>query len=129
MEYLKSQIGKSVHFGVPKNLRGVSTAKKGRIIDEIWADPKINKSPHRKAKDKNDWGDYSFCAQLIEWDGNQKKEYSIRFAYFRRAAGKKNVKWRFASQTTVNSNYRIIKKLLERTLLKKEWFRKIPKLS
>jgi len=78
----------------------------------------MNKSPPRPANAADDWGDYSFCSQLIKWDSG---EYSIRLAYYRRRIGEDW--WEFASQTTVSSDWRTIKELLGLTLAKKSWFR------
>lgn len=119
---LTSRIGCRVQFTVPKDvkLRG-DGVDYGEIVDEVWADPDINKSSPRKHERENDWGDYSFCAQLIKWD---EEEYSIRLAYYRRRAGEDF--WEFASQMSVNSNWQTIKALLEKTLAKKQWFKDNP---
>ncbi len=120
--HLTSRIGCSVRFSAPKDveLKG-GGAGYGLIVDEIWADPDINVAPPRAAEHDGDWGDYSFCAQLIKWDGD---EYTIRLAYYRRRAGEDF--WEFASQTTVNSDWQTAKALLERTLSKTEWFNDNP---
>lgn len=60
--------------------------------------------------------------QLIKWPREQ--DFSIRLAYYRRRVGEDN--WTYASQMTVNSNWQTIKKLLERTLEKREWFQDEP---
>ena len=92
------------------------------ISDEVWATPEINKAlRHGACERKGCWGDYSFCAQLIGWDDG---DYSIRLAYYRRRCGENG--WEYASQMTVNSDWSTIKKLLERTLLKRSWFRDNP---
>ncbi len=120
--HLTSRIGCRVRFGAPKDVevKGGS-AGYGVIVDEVWADPEINLSSPRVPEHNGDWGDYSFCAQLIKWDG---EEYTIRLAYYRRRASEDF--WEFASQTTVNSDWRTIKVLIERTLTKTEWFRDDP---
>jgi hypothetical protein len=59
------------------------------------------------------WGQYAFCAQRIVWDNGWK---SVRIAYYRRNT--KRDKWRFASQTTVNSTAQIIGAIC-RDILKK----------
>lgn len=71
----------------------------------------------RASTSQGDWGDYSFCSQLIEWDTGER---SVRLAYYRRRAGEDH--WEFASQMTVCSDPATIKELLERTLAKTEWF-------
>ena len=122
---LTARIGKIVNFTAPKDVRdkGGSPAC-GTIVDEVWATPEINTSPARQAQNKDDWGDYSFCAQLIKWGEN---DHSIRLAYYRRRAGEDW--WEFASQMTVNSDWRTIKTLLERTLVKTGWFSDNPKIG
>jgi hypothetical protein len=65
---LTSRIGKPVRFGTPKDVGAKGgTAGFGTIVDEVWATPEINTSPAKKPGNKDDWGDYSFCAQLIKW--------------------------------------------------------------
>jgi len=115
---LTSRIGASVNYKAPSDVakKGGSSAS-GTIVDEVWADPKINDSPPRKRSSKDDWGDYSFCAQLIKWSDGQ---HSIRLAYYRRRAGEDW--WEYASQMTVDSSWRTIKLLLENTLAKHNWF-------
>ena len=119
---LTSRIGCPVSFSAPRDVAAKGgCAGYGIIVDEVWADPEINISPPRQHEHNEDWGDYSFCAQLIKWDGN---EYSIRLAYYRRRTGENF--WEFASQMTVNSNWRTVKSLIEQTLSKKEWFKDDP---
>lgn len=117
MARLKSQIGKSVRFSAPKDVgKKGGGASVGKIIDEIWVDPDLNESPRHPAPcpdSPNCWGDYSFCAQLIEWS-DADRSHSIRLAYFRRRCGEDH--WEFASQMTVNSDVETIKALCERTL-------------
>jgi hypothetical protein len=119
---LTSRIGCQVRFGAPKDVdnRG-GTAERGIIVDEIWADTELNSSPPRRAENAADWGDYSFCAQLIKWG---EKEYTIRLAYYRRRVGEDY--WEYASHTTVNSSWKTIKTLLERTHAKTGWFQDNP---
>ncbi len=120
---LKSRIGNPVTFRTPKDVGAKGgTPVSGAVVDEVWATPALNTSPARQAQDKDDWGDYSFCAQLIKWGENN---HSIRLAYYRRRAGEDW--WEFASQMTVNSDWRTIKALLERTLTKTGWFSDTPK--
>ena len=119
---LTPRIGCRVRFGAPKDVEAKGgRASYGEVGDEVWADPEINVSPPRNPKTAHDWGDYSFCAQLIKWD---EENYSIRLAYYRRRAGEDF--WEFASQMTVNYNWKTIKALLERTLAKKQWFKDNP---
>ena len=119
---LTSRIGYAVHFGAPKDVEAKGgSAGYGEIVDEIWADPEINSSPPREPAHTGDWGDYSFCAQLKKWEG---EDYTIRLAYYRRRAGENF--WEFASQMTVNSDWRTVKTLLERTLSKTQWFQDDP---
>jgi len=122
---LTSRIGRRVRYGRPKDVQQAGgKAASGTIIDEVWADPEINKKPSRPGRDSNDWGDYSFCSQLIKWDDGW---YSIRLAYYRRRCGED--RWRFASQMTVSSEWDTIKALLEKTLAKENWFKDNPEES
>ena len=119
---LTSRIGRPVNFKTPKYVRARGgTPISGTIVDEVRATPEINTSPARKLKNNDDWGDYSFCAQLIKWGENN---HSIRLAYWRRRAGEDW--WEFAAQMTVNSDWREIEALLKRTLAKTGWFSDSP---
>ncbi len=120
---LTSRIGRRVRFGPPKDVeKGDGGAQYGTIIDEVWADPMINRKPSRNAE-LGAWGDYSFAAQLIEWDGEPgSKDRSVRFVYFRRRAGED---WsEYAAQTTLTADLEMAKLLLEKTLAKVSWFEK-----
>lgn len=121
---LTSHIGRAVNFSPPQDVRqngGVDG--QGEIVDEVWADPDVNKEPpHGQPCDPHCWGDYSFCSQLIKW--NDGSPPSIRFAYYRRRCGEDS--WKFASQTTVNADPGTIKALCERTLAAKSWFKPEP---
>lgn len=121
---LTSRKGKPVEFGAPKDVgeKG-GTPDHGTIVDEVWATPEINTRPTRQAGNKDDWGDYSFCAQLIKWTNGS---HTIRLAYYRRRAGEDW--WEFASQMTVNTDWRTIKALLEKTLAKTGWFSDNPSI-
>jgi hypothetical protein len=122
---LTSRIGRPVRYGAPKDVRVKGgKARHGIIIDEIWVNPDINKSSPRKTGHRHDWGDYSFCAQLIKWEGDD-EHYSIRLAYYRRRCGENW--WEFAGQTTVSSGWKTIKALCEKTLSKTWWFQNSPK--
>ena len=124
MGILTSRIGKRVRFGEPRDAQSAGgDPGYGSVVDEVWADEEVNKMPPRPRKGKDDWGDYSFCAQLIKWSWG---DHSIRLAYYRRRPGE-NV-WRFASQTSVSGNWWPIKALLEKTLAKKHWFSDKPKV-
>jgi hypothetical protein len=112
---LTSRVGQSVRFGSPKDVG--TDASFGKIIDEVWEDPEVNVSPRRR-RTKGDWGDYSFCAQLIEWATGERQ---IRLAYYRRRAGEDH--WEFASQMTVCSEPERIKRLCEATFSKRSWFK------
>jgi hypothetical protein len=59
---LTSRIGRAASFGAPKDAH----AKGG--------EPSLNKQPPKKGAPADDWGDYSFCAQLIKWNN---AEFSI----------------------------------------------------
>jgi hypothetical protein len=62
-----SRMGSRVRFGAPRDVQqSGGEAGYGTIIDEVWANPEINKKPPRTRGSKDDWGDYSFCAQLIK---------------------------------------------------------------
>jgi len=126
-----TSIGHRVTFEPPRDVRARGgTLCAGTIVDELWATPENNTLPKRKPRNKDDWGDYSCCAQLIKWDENdylkwgENDRYSIRLTYYRRQAG--GDRWRPAGQTTVNDNRRTIKALLERTLAKTGWFSDSP---
>ncbi len=84
----------------------------------------MNTAPPREATSVGDWGDYSFCAQLIQWDNG---EHGIRLAYYRRRVGEDW--WEFASQMTVSSDWRTIKALIEKTLARSGWFSDMPTVA
>jgi len=116
---LKSRIGVPVRYSAPRDVaKAGGNQNQGTIVDEVWADPQINIAPPRKRQNKDDWGDYSFCSQLIKW---QDGSHSIRLAYYRRRTGEDF--WEYASQTSVSSDWRTIKMLLENTLAKTDWFK------
>lgn len=126
---LTSRIGRTVRFGAPQDVqhKGGEPAQ-GVIVDEVWARLDQNtEPPHPKKHPPDCWGDYSFCAQLIEWSDTKSKYFSIRLAYYRRRCGEDF--WEFASQTTVNSDWRDIKSLCEKTLARTEWFQDIPNVQ
>ncbi len=107
--------GNSVTYGAPKDVatRG-GKAVTGRIVDEIWENEATNTEPPKACTGTDDWGDYSFFAQLIKWDSSADLpdgDYSIRLGYYRRRAGEDE--WRFAGQTTISSTPAQIKSLLE----------------
>ena len=89
----------------------------GEIIDEVWVDSELNSSPPSPTI-PGDWGDYSFCAQLIEWATGERK---IRLAYYRRRCGEDH--WEFASQMTVCAEPETIRQLCQKTLRKRSWFK------
>lgn len=118
---LTSRKGNPVSFTPPQYIMDKGgEVYQGKIIDEVWADEKINYSKPRKPKSKNDWGDYSFFAQQIEWEDGVRQ---IRLGYYQRPAGENY--WRFASQTTLTTEWSIIKKLFVKTLKKVNWFKDI----
>lgn len=120
MSKLGSRIGKPVEFKAPRSAQRLGAKPhKGKIIDEVWADERQRDPPRHNHNDPACWGDYAFCSQLIEW---QEGGHSIRLAYFRRPCGKDD--WQFASQTTIETKPSTIKRLLERTLEKADWFTK-----
>jgi len=126
---MESKIGKPVKYKPPRDMgRRKKKAKTGIIIDELWTDPKIDKRRIHTAQCRQRrtpigcWGDYAFCAQLIRWDHG---EHSIRLAYYRRRCTEDN--WEYASQMTVDALWPTIKKLANKTLKKKEWFRDNPR--
>jgi len=107
-----------VTFGPPGDVKAAGgTSGAGKITGEVWVDEQLNISPARQGSAKDDWGDYSFCAQFIDWgDG----KLGIRLAYYRRRVGEDY--WELASQTTVCSDPATIKKLCELTLAQSSWF-------
>jgi hypothetical protein len=121
---LSTRIGRPVRYSAPKDVHGRGgKAVWGVIEDEVWADESLNTSPARPCEGIEDWGDYSFCAQLIKWNPRPDLpdgEHSIRLAYYRRRAGEDW--WEFAGQTTVSSDCQTIKALLEKTLARTQWF-------
>ena len=126
---LTSRIGKTVKYKPPRDMgRSGKSGKTGMIVDEVWADERLHtksrhaKSCQRRKKTFGCWGDYSFCAQLIRWDHG---EHSIRLAYYRRRCGEDH--WEYASQMTVDAYWPTLKRLVQRTLAKKEWFRDRPR--
>ena len=115
---LTSRIGRPVSYGAPQDIRGKGgQPSQGKIIDEMWVTPSINNAQSRKPSNSNDWGDYSFCAQLIEFDDGYR---NIRLAYYRRRAGEDH--WEYASQMTVSSDPETMKMLCEKTLAMTAWF-------
>jgi hypothetical protein len=124
---LTSRIGRPVRYSAPKDVHEKGgQAAHGIIVDEIWVDPQKNDSPPRKPNHPHDWGDYSFCAQLIKWNGPMVDgEHSIRLGYYRRRCGEDW--WEFAGQTTVSAEWQTIKVLCEKTLSKIWWFQDKPK--
>lgn len=119
---LTSRIGCHVRFGAPRDVHHAGgTPSYGAIVDEVWADPDANDSLAPKSGGPDDWGDYSFCSQLIRWtDGS----HSIRLAYYRRRAGEDH--WEYASQMTVNADPSTVRTLLQRTLARRKWFSGAP---
>lgn len=120
MSTFPNHVGNKVVFKPPKNVPD-GKQRTGRIVDELWADNQGLKSRHQQGHAANCWGEYAFCAQLIEWDNGG---HSIRFAYYRQSCGSE--KWTFGSQTTVEANPEDIKSLCEKTLAKGEWLAKKP---
>ncbi len=121
---LTSRVGRPVRFGAPKDVQKKGGGPGyGTIVDEVWADPKINKKPPRRGRGDGKWGDYSFCGQLIKWEWGK---YTVRLAYFRRRWGKDW--WEYASQATVNMEWPTAKALMRKTLAKKAWFTDYPKV-
>jgi hypothetical protein len=115
---LRSRVGCAVNFGPPQDVAlagGASAA--GRIIDEVWVDEALNASAPSNGNAAADWGNYSFCAQLIEWTAGER---AIRLAYYRRRVGEDW--WELGSQTTVCAEPATIKRLCELTLGKTQWF-------
>ena len=109
---LRSRLGCTVSFGPPGDVKAAGgTSSSGRIIDEAWVDEALNSSPPRQGSAKDNWGDYSFCAQLIEWAHGER---GIRLAYYRRRIGEDH--WELASQTTVCSDPETIRRLCQLTL-------------
>lgn len=115
---LTSRIGCSVSFSAPGDVnKAGGKALNGKIVDEVWVDPSINDLRPRQPNGPEDWGDYSFCSQLIQWgDGT----YYIRLVYFRRRVGEDH--WEYGSQATVGGEWQTIKALCEKTLAMQHWF-------
>jgi hypothetical protein len=117
---LTSRIGRIVTFSSPKDVAKRGGARRtGTIVDEVWANEAVNRRDPRKLTKKDDWGDYSFCAQLIEWDDDPDVR-SIRLGYFRRRAGEQH--WEFAAQMSSTSDVKTMERLFKKTLKKSEWF-------
>lgn len=126
MAELTSRKGQLVTFGPQVDIKEKGGAGwTGKIIDEVWATPDLNKSlPHTHPCPNGPLceGDYSFCGQLIEWDDTKGTPFktNIRLAYYRRRCGEDF--WEFGSQTTVCSDPPTIYALLAQTLAKNAWF-------
>ncbi len=119
MPLLRSHIGDSVRFKPPMSLRDRGAGDRvGKIIDEVWADEGQRDPPKHEHSDPNCWGDYAFCAQLVEWIDDDR---TIRLAYYRLPCG--GSRWRFASQTSIETHPEIIGALFKRTLAKVDWFK------
>ena len=116
---LGTRIRSSVNFGPPADVRKAGgNPGKGKIVDEVWVDEVLNASAPKRGAAGSNWGEYSFCAQLIEWNDGVR---SIRLAYYRRRVGENF--WELGSQTTVCAEPELIKRLCELTLAKKSWFK------
>jgi len=115
-----NNINKPVIFKPPKDVPN-GKPRKGKIVDEVWAESPEFGNAHSQGHAADCWGDYAFCAQLIAWSTGG---HSIRFAYYRRSCG--SDKWKCASQTTVEANPSEIKSLCEKTLAKTAWLTKEP---
>lgn len=117
LNMLKSKKGNKVYFNPPK---GASDAEpiEGQIVDELWIDEDLLTSVKRDPENDNDWGDYAYFAQKIEW---KDQTVSIRLGYYQRSP--KSSDWKFGSQWTVEDSPDVIKKLCEATLAKSEWFK------
>jgi len=116
--HLTTRIGEEVHFSAPKYPANAKL-EVGTIIDEVWADQSLNCSPPQALKEGNDWGDYSFFAQLIRWK-KEPVEFSIRLGYYRSRPTEDF--WEFAGQMTICADWHHIKTLLDSTLAKSWWF-------
>ncbi len=120
---LLSQKGRKVRFNPPRDAaRAGSLGREGVIVDDVFADPTVNaRPPHAKPCNKGPycWGDYSFCAQLIQFSNDNNRH--IRLGYFRRRCGE--TYWTYAAQTTVSSRWQNVKALLDATSSKVDWFR------
>lgn len=99
-----------------------SGKRKGKVKDEVWANRKLIESPPRKSSHPRKKAEFSLCAQLIRWDDDK---YGIRLAYFKRNWGA--AEWRYVSRAAPTSDPKTIKKLLTKTLAKRNWFRKQPR--
>jgi hypothetical protein len=123
---LLSYVKRPVKYGAPGDIKKKGgIGRTGKIIDEVWVNPALDETPTHPAGctgidsdgDGQCWGDYAFCAQLIEWDYGRR---SIRLAYYRRRCGENT--WMYASQMTVDAYPATMRSLLEKTLAKSEWF-------
>jgi len=98
------QPNERVRFSPPIGLKRAK-AQEGKIVD--W-------TPFRV--DFGIWRYYAFQAQRIVWNHGRK---SIRIVYYRRNT--RHDRWRFASQTTVNSSAQVIKAICRDILKKRSW--------
>jgi hypothetical protein len=122
-------VDRRVHYGAPGDIKARGgLGRSGKIVDEVWVEPALDETPVHSpgctgvpngdgGGDGQCWGDYAFCAQLIEWDFGRR---SIRLAYYRRRCGE--ARWQYASQMTVDAYPQTLKVLLEKTLAKSDWF-------
>lgn len=123
---LTSRVGRPVAFRAPGDVgKKGGSGWKGKIIDEVWADLALNESPPHGTECPNGKfcdGDFSFCAQLIEWTEAKYTNHlkNIRLAYYRRRCGEDG--WEYASQMTVCTYPEIVHDLCRLTLGKTDWF-------
>ena len=104
---LTTRIGKWVRFKPPDDVaKAGGTDLRGQIIDEVWADPELNKS--EPSSDVHLWGDHSFFAQLIRIENG---DHLVRLGFYRRRKGT-NL-WQFAGQTTISTVPATAKKLMD----------------
>ncbi len=98
-----------------------SSGKSGEVVDEVWADPRLNNSrprAPRRSGDRGDRGDFSFGAQRIRWkDGT----YDVRLIYYVRRC--RSNRWWGPVQNSPSSSPRTIERLMRRTLARRRWFR------
>lgn len=127
---LTTRIGRHVKFRRPQDVarRIGDGVQRGKIVGEIWENQAINLSKPHKHHRTNCWGDYSFFAQLIEWnDEGSAPWYQVRLGYWRRRCGENT--WEMAGQTTATARWGVIKRLCKKTLDMNSWQGEKPEFS
>ena len=87
------------------------------IPADIWLNPAIYTSPPRKSRGDDDWGDYAFFLRKI-WLHNGAP--NVHIGYYRRLPEEST--WIFGASYSIEENPKIIKRLCELVIRRREWF-------